>query len=508
MTYTLAVVDDGLLDLTRFKTPDPWSAFYAREALGVKTWDLYDQVIGAYSGELQRILSIGGDQSLDVKKNQKANRFKPMVRFFGPYELKKGQSRTTTFIVPQYIGSVRAMVVAGHECAYGSEEKTVVVKKPLMVLGTLPRVAGPGESVVLPVSVFALDKTIRNVTVTLETNEIFTIASGTQRQVSFNTIGDQMVMFNLKVKEMTGPGKVKITAVCGKERSEYSMEMDVRNPNLPVTNVMEKSIEPGGNWNSAYFPAGIPGSNKGILELSSIPPLNLEKRLDFLIHYPYGCIEQTTSSVFPQLYLSDLSDLSVERKKETEKNIIAAIQRIKSFQVYNGGLGYWPGAQYADDWATCYAGHFMIEAEQKGYAIPIGFFPSWKEFQQQKAISWVYNSSYYNDDLVQAYRLYTLALAKAPELGAMNKLLEQKNLSVAARWRLAAAYQVAGRNEVAANLVATAPINIKPYKELYYTYGSDTRDKAMIVETLCLMNMKTKAAELVKEISSALCDQE
>ena len=122
MTYTLAVVDDGLLDLTRFKTPDPWNTFYAREALGVKTWDLFDQVIGAFSGELQRILSIGGDQSGDVKKNQKANRFKPMVRFFGPYELKKGQSRTTTFTLPQYIGSVRVMVVAGHDGAYGNEE--------------------------------------------------------------------------------------------------------------------------------------------------------------------------------------------------------------------------------------------------------------------------------------------------------------------------------------------------------------------------------------------------
>ncbi|MEI6898911.1 MAG: MG2 domain-containing protein, partial [Bacteroidota bacterium] len=131
MTYTLAVVDEGLLDLTRFKTPDPWSVFYAREALGVKTWDLFDLVIGAFSGELQRILSIGGDQDGGAKKNQKANRFKPMVRCFGPFELKKGESKTTHFMMPQYIGSVRVMVVAGHEGAYGFEEKTVAVKKPL-----------------------------------------------------------------------------------------------------------------------------------------------------------------------------------------------------------------------------------------------------------------------------------------------------------------------------------------------------------------------------------------
>jgi uncharacterized protein YfaS (alpha-2-macroglobulin family) len=508
MTYTLAVVDDGLLDLTRFKTPDAWSAFYAKEALGVKTWDLYDQVIGAYSGELQRILSIGGDQSLDGKGNLKANRFKPMVRFFGPFELKKGASRTTTFTMPPYIGSVRVMVVAGNEGAYGNSEKTVVVKKPLMVMGTLPRVAGPGESLVLPVTVFALDKTIKEVLVTITTNDLFAITTGTTKTLKFSAMGDQVVLFHLKAKERVGLAKVKILATSGKERGEYEVEMDVRNPNLPVTTVIEKTIQPGGNWGEDFLLPGLPGTNTAVLELSSIPPLNLEKRLGFLIHYPYGCIEQTTSSVFPQLYLADLADLSMEEKTKTEANIKSAILRIKSFQLQNGGLGYWPGAQYADDWGTCYAGHFLLEAEQKGYAMPIHFLAGWKEFQRQKAVSWSYNSSYYNDDLIQAYRLYTLALAKAPELGAMNKLLEQKNLSVAAKWRLAAAYQLAGKNEVAMNLVNSAPTSVKPYRELSHSYGSEMRDKAMIVEALCLLNMKTKAAPLVKEISASLCNQE
>ena len=377
-----------------------------------------------------------------------------------------------------------------------------------MVMATLPRVVGPGETVVLPVSVFALDRSVRNVTIKLETNELFTVVEGVQRQLVFSSIGDQMITFNLKVKEMTGVGKVKIVAVSGKEKAEHSIEIDVRNPNPPVTDVMEKVIQPGSSWSAEYMPVGIPGTNKGILEFSSIPPLNLEKRLEFLIHYPYGCIEQTTSSVFPQLYLSDIMDLSPESKQKTEQNIKAAIQRLKSFQLSNGGLSYWPGSHYADDWGTCYAGHFLLEAEQKGFALPIGFLSSWKEFQRQKAVSWFYNSGYYNDDLIQAYRLYTLALAKAPELGAMNKLLEQKNLSVSARWRLAAAYQLAGKNEAASNLVASATMAITPYKELYFTYGSDLRDKAMIVEALCLLNMKTKAAPLIKEISADLCDQQ
>src|SRR5258705_5816646 len=114
MTYTLAVVDEGLLDLTRFKTPDPWNNFYAREALGVKTWDMFDMVMGAWGAQLERILSIGGDEGIAKPKDgSKANRFKPVVKFLGPFHLDKGESKTHSFVMPQYVGSVRTMVVAG-----------------------------------------------------------------------------------------------------------------------------------------------------------------------------------------------------------------------------------------------------------------------------------------------------------------------------------------------------------------------------------------------------------
>ncbi|MCX6251998.1 MAG: MG2 domain-containing protein [Bacteroidetes bacterium] len=508
MTYTLAVVDEGLLDLTRFKTPDAWSVFYAREALGVKTWDLFDLVMGAYSGELQRILSIGGDQEGKLNGNLKANRFKPMVCFFGPFELKKGQSKTFTFKMPRYIGSVRVMIVAGNHGSYGSSEKTVPVKSPLMVLGTLPRVAGPGETLKLPVTVFAMEKSIHEVNIEVIPDKMFSVVGNSTGKLSFDQTGDKMITFDLKAKESIGVGKVRIVASCGKEKAVSDIEMDIRNPNPRVTNIVDAVIPPGKTWNSSYVLPGMTGTNKGVIELSAIPPLNLEKRINDLVTYPYGCIEQTVSAAFPQLYLADLMDLSAATKSETEMIIKFAIHHVRDFQLSNGGIGYWPGNQYADDWASNYAGHFILEAEQKGYAMPVGFLQPWKEYQKQKAISWAFNSTYYNDELMQAYRLYTLALAKSPELGAMNKLLEQKDLSLPARWRLAAAYQLAGKSEIAAKLIGNASVKIKPYRELYYTYGSDIRDKAMIVEALCLMNMKIKAAELVKEISVRLASNE
>lgn len=509
MTYTLAVVDEGLLDLTRFQTPDPWENFYSREALGVKTFDMYDMVMGAYGAEMERVLGIGGDGENATNGGKKANRFKPMVKFMGPFELKAGERQTKTFMMPQYVGSVRVMVIAGQNNAYGRVDKTVPVRKPLMLLGTLPRVVGPGEIVDLPVNVFAMEKKVKNVVVTVTTNDLFTVEDNATKSTSFKDVGDNIVTFRLKVKEAVGVGKVKIVARGDGERAEYEIELDVRNPNTRMTDSYEAVIDPGQTWTSDYTPVGVAGTNSGTLEISSIPPLNLGQRLDYLISYPHGCIEQTTSSVFPQLYLTDLIKLDDDRKNRIAFNIKAGIDRLRNFQTPAGAFGYWPGDQNPSDWGSNYAGHFLLEAEQKGYTLPAGLIDGWKKYQRETAINWTPRNDkryYYNDDLIQAYRLYTLALAKAPELGAMNRLRESANLGTAAKWRLAAAYQLAGQPDIAQKLVNGLTLTITPYTELSYSYGSHDRDHAMILETLSLMGgtMRTKGAPLAKSISETL----
>lgn len=504
MTYTIAVVDDGLLDLTRFKTPDPWNAFYAREALGVKTWDMFEYVIGAWGAQLERILSIGGDEGINKPKDgAKANRFKPVVEFFGPFHLNKGETQTQSFVMPQYVGSVRTMVVAGEDGAYGSAEKTTPVRKPLMVLATLPRVLGPDEDVDLPVTVFAMEKSVKNVNVEIVPNEMFVAQGEKTKSLKFSNPDDAVVNFKLKVKPQLGIARVKVIATSGKERQETSIELDVRNPNPKVVSVIDTVLDAGQSWQTSYKPIGIAGTNKETLEVSTIPPLNLGKRLDYLIHYPYGCVEQTTSSVFPQLYLTDLLDLSPDKKAVIEKNIKAGIERLRFFQLSSGGLSYWPGDRQEDEWASNYAGHFMLEAEAKGYALPPGFIDQWKKYQRNKANSW--SETKESNALTQAYRLYTLALAKAPELGSMNRLKESKNLPSTARWSLAAAYQLAGQPEVAGKLIENLPAEVKNYTELSGTYGSDERDAAIMLETLTLMGRKDKAAPLMKKLSTALC---
>jgi uncharacterized protein YfaS (alpha-2-macroglobulin family) len=508
MSYVIAIVDEGLLDLTRFKTPDPHKAFYAREALGVKSWDLFDFVIGAWGGDLERILTIGGDNEGDgPSKNRKANRFKPVVQFLGPFTLTGG-SKTHSFTLPPYMGSVRAMVIAGGNSAYGFAEKAVSVKKPVMLLPTMPRVLGPAEQIRIPVSVFATENSIRNVTLSLETNPFIEAVGSNSQTISFNGAGEQLVYFDARVKEATGIGKVKLVASSGKERTEYEVEIDVRNPNALITATTDFTLNAGQSLTTSINAIGSGNTNKAVAEISSIPAINLQKRLSYLIQYPHGCIEQITSSVFPQLVLNQLLELDNQKKLEVDRNIRRGIEQIRNFQTSEGGFGYWPGHNESDEWGTNYAGHFLIEASNKGFNVPASMLQQWKWFERSKANAWNQTTPmYYGGDLVQAYRLYLLALANAPELGAMNRLKEYKFITPEAKWRLAAAYHLMGQSGVALKLVSGLPttFNRRPFAGI--TYGSELRDQAMVLETLTIMGRRAEAERLVRAVAARLSQE-
>ena len=509
MTYTVAVVDEGLLDLTRFRTPDLWRQFYAKEALGIRTWDLYQYVMGALKGEMAGLLSIGGDEFIEQDGKNNTNRFKPVVEFLGPFTLNAGQKMNHTFTMPNYVGSVKTMVVASSKGAYGSTEKATPVKKPLMVLATLPRVISPAETVTLPVTVFSMDPKVKNVTVEVKTNDLFTLEGPATRKITFEREGDQVVDFTLKVARGIGAGQVEVFAKSGSHNASDLIDLQVRMPNPRITTTVNEMVEPGKSWEISYQAVGLAGTNHGVLEVSVIPPMNLEQRLKYLMQYPHGCVEQTTSAVFPQLFLNRFLELDAKQKSEIQDHISAGINKIKSFQVSSGGLTYWPGSYgNVSEWGTSYAGHFMLEAEALGYKLPLGFVSNWAKYQSRMANSWDRETDYMgyrrSHEINQAYRLYTLALAKKPALGAMNRMREMKQLTATARWTLAGAYLLIGKKEVAERLVAGLSTSVASYRELSYTYGSSLRDQAMILEVLTLMGDRVQAKKLVDEVAGQM----
>ncbi len=508
MEYTLAVVDEGLLSLTRFKTPDPWTAFHKKEALAVKTWDVYDEIMGAHSGEMAGLLAIGGDGSVLEVGGVKANRFPPVVKFLGPFKLEKGETAKHTFTLPNYVGQVRAMVVASSDRAYGHAEKLVDVKKPLMVLASLPRVLGPGERLNLPVTVFAMEPFVKNVNVNVSAGELLSIQNKTQR-LNFTQTGDEVAYFPIDVDKKIGKETVDILVEGHGETASYKINIDIRPSNPPVHLSNTIALEPGESKTMNVKMPGMVGTNSWDLEAVNGLQFDLGEKGKRLLGYPHGCVEQTTSRAFPQLFVSNLMDLTVEQKEQIESNIKRGIDRLFSFQLRNGGLGYWPNSTEASPWGTTYAGHFMLEAKKLGYSLPSGFLSKWVAYQKSVANNWL-PSDYGIDDhgyrwsheLMQAYRLYTLALAGHEQIGAMNRLRGQRDLSTQAIWRLALAYHIIGRTDVSQDMIATAETDIKAYDNYGRTFGSSERDQGMILETLVAMGDSERAFKVAENLAN------
>ena len=510
MAYTVAIVDEGLLGLTRFRTPNPWKHFYRRESLGVKTWDIYDYVAGAYAGTLETLLAIGGGDAEDEAPTSKVQRFKPVVKVLGPFTLDKGEKKRHSVKLPPYLGEVRAMVVASGKKAFGKAEAPIRVTKPLMVISTLPRVLGPRESVKLPVSIFVSDESIKNVRLTVRaTGPVFLKDEDRTQDIAFTSVGDQTVQIPIEVGAQPGVAQFTITVEAGDERFEETTEVAVRYPSPPSSTVLSKSLQAGESWSPEIIPVGIQGTNNYVLELSRIPSLNLEQYLSWLIRYPHGCLEQTTSAAFPQVYLSRLMDLTEQEDSNTRHHVSTAIHKLQGLQNASGGFTYWPGNPSASEWSTSWAGHFLLEAQKAGFPVEPSLLANWMAYQKQTAREWV-DKGDTTGRMSQAYRLYTLALAGSPDVASMNRLKESHQPSVPGlvlkgptRLRLAAAYALAGDKATAQELLQEK-ISFTEYRELGGTFGTKLRDQAMALETYLLLGDKTKISLILKEVVEGL----
>ncbi len=522
MDYTLAVVDEGLLGLTSFRTPSLHAEFYRREALGVATWDLFDEVAGAYGGELDRLLALGGsDAAKATNPDEGKSRFPPVVKFLGPFSLAAGEKRAHSIELPEYVGAVRVMVVAGNGSAYGSAEKSVFVRQALMILPTLPRVIGPDESFRLPVSVFTSEASIKSVKLEVQTDARFSALGASSSTIEFTRPEEKLGFLTLKSGSQLGKGRIRVIATSGKYRAESEVWLEVRTPNVAQTRFERTTLAAGATWNSVLEGFGLEGTQTATLEVSALPPVNVDGRLEYLIGYPHGCLEQTTSSVFPQLYLPALIKLTQNQRLAVENHVRSGIARLRTMQHSSGGFAYWPGVWSTDaeldwrnDWGTTYAGHFMLEAEKAGYALPADMKSAWMRYQRERAQRWSPYSDqrgeYFQTRLeasryAQAYRLFTLAVAGQPEIGAMNRLREGTPLSLGERWMLASAYKLAGKPEVANEL--TQPGRLKGIvltEGNPYTFGSMLRDRAVMLLGLTLLGRDAETNALLEDISAQL----
>ena len=504
MTYTLAVVDEGLLSLTGFKTPNLHGRFYRREALGVLTWDLFDQVVGAYGADLEKLISIGGgfsEEALGLGQ-PKERRFPPLVRFYGPFRLKAGQKREHLIDLPQYVGAVRVMTVAGLKSSYGIAEQSIQVKSPISLAVTLPRVLGPGEEFDMPVEVFAYDENVKRVTLTVEPGPGLTIVGRKTMVVEIPKSRNISQVFAVTVANQAGPTHMIVRARGGGRKTETRVAIVIRVPNAPETRSVSRRIAPGQTWQPKVKLHGMKGTNSTTLSVSSIPPFGLDRRLDYLVRFPYGCLEQTTSGAFPQVYLPKLVQMEAKKAAEVENNVHGGIERLKSFQTGNGAFSYWPGQSQINHWADAYAGHFLVEAKRAGYSVPPRMLKSWMARNAIFARASRPGNQAAADTL--AYRLLVLALANQSNIGAMNRLRRNRLLSKTGRWLLAGAYAQIGEQGAVSSLLSSGSALLAEYRDPGPTFGSLMRDAAILLQAFILAGEETRATELAQDLADEL----
>ncbi len=204
---------------------------------------------------------------------------------------------------------------------------------------------------------------IKNVQVSLKTNAGLKIIGESVKTATFKRAGDEIVNFKVAVQEGSPIGELSVNATSGTEKAHSDIEFNIENPN-PMSSVKySKSIEKEGVFTIDFEAFGELNSNTIDVEFSNFPSINLSGRLAYLIGYPYGCLEQTTSKAFPQLYLPKIVDLPEKKQNEVQYNINEALKKLATFQQATGGLSYWPYSSYYESWAEVYAAHFIIEAE-------------------------------------------------------------------------------------------------------------------------------------------------
>lgn len=457
MAYTLAVVDEGLLDLTRFKTPNAWDCFNAHEALGLRLWDMYSMVSGAFGGRIEQMFSVGGDEGLLKGSRAIVNRFKPMVYFGGPFYVEKGKTNKHNINVPNYNGRVRVMVVATDGTANGSVERSVFVRKPLMVLGTAPRQIGVGDEMTVSATVISADKNVKSVRTTLSVSGGLQIVGPNVVQTNFNGMGDQTVKFRVRATDKEGVGMITFNSVGTlgtNDKATYTTEMKIRAVSQSLWKTESFALKAGEKQTKRMT---LPNGDNTVinLEVSQLKPMNLAHRVAELMEYPHGCVEQITSKGIAQLLLPSFVQLTKEQQQKVEQNVKETIAQYVSYQTNLGGMSYWPNGTVDHPNGSYYALLFLNKAVEKGYYVDGKMMDRLKEYVMKTSKGRSDDrGNYVGNSTIGLWALSTMRSSNMVALGEMNRLKENlTQLDESDRCLLSAAYSQIGQKGIAQQIL-------------------------------------------------------
>jgi len=520
---TLAAVDNGVLQVSDFKTPDPYNYFYQKKALQVDAFDLYPLLFPEVRAKLS---STGGDGELEMKKRvnpMPAKRIKILSYWSGIAKTNGGGEANFEFDIPQFSGEVRLMAVAYKDQSFGSAENTMTVADPIVISTALPRFLSPGDTVTVAVTLSNTTSKPTSVTANLKVSGPLKIIGGSNQSVSLSANSEGRALFRVVADPALAVAKISVAVNGLGEKFTDETEISVRPPSTLQKMSGSGSIAGGSTQqvtiNTSDF---IPGSINYQLVISRSPALELTDHLRYLVEYPYGCTEQTVSAAFPQLYYGDLADLvglnqsrslSGQNKLNANTNIIEAIRKIKMRQLYNGAVTLWDNEDREDWWATIYAAHFLLEARKAGFDVDNSLIETMLSYIATRLKSRELILYYYNRNQNRkiapkevAYGLYVLALAGRSNISAMNYYKSTPGvLALDSKYLLASAYAIAGDKTSFSAMLPTSFTGEESVAQTGGSYYSDIRDEAIALNALIDVDpANSQIGTMAKHVSDKL----
>ncbi|RYZ51398.1 MAG: hypothetical protein EOP49_11820, partial [Sphingobacteriales bacterium] len=381
------------------------------------------------------------------------------------------------------------------------------VRKPLMLLTAAPRMMSAGETYNIPVTIFNMDKKAKQITANMDVTGLSGYKKTYTQTIGFKTAGDEVVSFDFTLPEEAGILAMDISVTDGKERAKVHIDIQVKPTQPPINHQTAFVVEPGATQVLNVQPKGIRGSYSSTISINDIMNFDMQHSLDYLISYPHGCVEQTTSSAFAQLFLNDVQDLTDEQAASVKKHVEVVIRRLSQYQTYSGGFAYWPYQDEVNDFASIYVLHFMTEARRKGFEVPKYLYDNAVNYQKNQAASYaaaghVMDASFAEDELTQAYRLFLLSKMNLADMTAMNKLKEAPVNGLLAKALLAKAYKNLGRSSTATELLPTVPAKVQ--QPLSTGFSSTLRDRSMLLMASKDMGNSVANQKLAEEICAEL----
>lgn len=462
---TVAAVDEGILRLTGYTTPEPLRFFGEPRNLNSWLHDVYALILpDPETGLLSPRLHTGGD----AMGAEIAGRLNPVrSRRFVPVALWSGTVRTgvdgrahVSLPVPEFSGLLRITAVAVGSNGFGSAEKAVPVRRDWVVQSSLPRAVAPGDRFNLECLVFNESGATGEATVVVTA----TGALGTKSKqpvslrIPLSPSSNRLVSVPLIALEM-GLGEVTLDIQAGDERWGDRMELPVRPPWPRVIVSGEAALKPGASARiNMPFP-WLSTSGSGRLICTGQPGLEGLGALDFLNDYPYGCLEQTISRAYPYLVAEDLIVAAgqgyLERGKIADR-VGAGIRQVLALQTSGGGFSLWPRQMDTYDWGSAYAVLFLAEAKAAGYTVPLESLELGCAYLSQKMSGWLKEQDLPDRAPCAAMALQALAMAGKPDSAALSRLAQaEPRLDVDTRARLVMAFLAAGRRSEAAVMLST-----------------------------------------------------